>query len=132
MDKYDELRSKHTNGINYELDTDAVIARLRDWDEKYGINLSDVGHDRLTVTFERLPDDLAALSGEIYEFCPDTIDQGFGCVDEMIDAAEEMGREVPADLLELVEGVDLDDENYGLELLRRSLARERSVALWWD
>jgi hypothetical protein len=50
----------------------------------------------------------------------------------MIEAMEEMGEDVPEGLSELVEGVDLEDENYGLELLKRSLERTKAVALWWD
>jgi len=132
MDKYEELRTQGTNGANFDIETEDVIARLKDWDERYGIDLSEVESDRVTVRFDSLPDDLDSLAGEIYEFCPDTIDQGFGCYDEMIDAAEEMEQEVPDDVRELVNGVDLEDEDYGLELLKRSLRREMVIGLWWD
>ena len=33
---------------------------------------------------------------------------------------------------ELVDGVDFEDEDFGMELLKRSLQTDRLVALWWD
>jgi hypothetical protein len=50
----------------------------------------------------------------------------------MLNLAEETGEGMPTEMAELVEGVDLDDEDYGLELLRRSLVKHRTAALWWD
>ncbi|MEQ8618148.1 MAG: DUF4253 domain-containing protein [Lacipirellulaceae bacterium] len=128
----DELKAKATNGDNYEVSNADIIARLEAWDAKYGIETSGITHDRVTVKFESLPDDTRALAEEIYEFCPDTVDQGFGCYDEMIEMVEEMGQEIPPEALELLEGVDLSEESYGVELLARALKRDKAVALWWD
>ena len=33
---------------------------------------------------------------------------------------------------ELIEGVDFEDEDYGLEILKRELQRDQKVMLWWD
>jgi hypothetical protein len=132
MDKYQPLRDAHTNGGNYDLDTDDVIEHLKQWDADYGISLSDIQRDQVLVQFDRLPSDLAALANDIYEFCPDTIDQHFGCLAEMVELAEETGEDLPPNVAELVKGVDLEDENYGLVLLQRSLAANKLVALWWD
>jgi hypothetical protein len=33
---------------------------------------------------------------------------------------------------ELIEGVDFEDENYGVEILKRELQRDQKVDLWWD
>jgi hypothetical protein len=132
VDKYQPLRDAGTNGINFDLDTDAVIAHLKKWDTDHGIELSDVKGDAVLVRFTRLPKDVAALAKDIYEFCPDTIDQHFGCFAEMVDLADETGEELPENIAELIEGVDLSDENYGLELLERSLRKNKTVHLWWD
>lgn len=133
MDKYQSLRDAHTNGANYDLDTDQIIAQLQAWDAKYGVTLSDVAHDAVAVSFAKIPAEaLAFLAAEIYDFCPDTVDQHFGCFAEMIEMAEEMDDEVPPEILELTEGVDLESDDYGLELLRRSLAKYQRVGLWWD
>jgi hypothetical protein len=135
MDKYQALRDANTNGANFDLDTQAIIAHLQGWDRQFGIELSDVRFDAVTVRFDRLPDDpaaLAALAADVYDFCPDTIDQHFGCVHEMIGYADETGEPVPDHLRELVDGVDLTADDYGLELLKRSLAKHKLVTLWWD
>jgi hypothetical protein len=132
MDKYEELRLQKTSGINYDLETEDIIRQLKQWDETYGIDISDVAFDSVFVQFKTLPDDLNLLAEEIYEFCPDTIDQHFGCVADMIGAAEEMEQEIPEDVRQLTDGVDFEDEDYGLELLKRSLKRDKAVALWWD
>jgi hypothetical protein len=76
---------KHTNGINCDLDTDDIVQRLEQWDALYTIEISDVEPDGLVVRFATLPDDLSTFAREIYEFCPDTIDQHFGCIDDMVD-----------------------------------------------
>jgi hypothetical protein len=132
MDKYQALRDAGTNGASFGLDTDDVIAHLQQWDAKYGIAYEDVKHDSVLITFKTLPEDLAALAADIYEFCPDTVDQHFGCIAEFVEIAEETGDDLPPDMRELIDGVDLDEDNYGVELLRRSLAKNKSVALWWD
>jgi hypothetical protein len=94
--------------------------------------LSYVESDAVTVYFKNLPDDLTLLAQEIYEFCPDTIDQHFGCLGDTIEILKDMGEEVSEEILELVEGVDLEDDNYGLELLQRSLKKYKLLGLWWD
>ena len=122
--------------INYEIGTEDIISKLKEWDEQLGIDLSDIGFDRVTVKFHKLPDNLTAFAKEIYEFCPDTIEQGYGCMAEMIEAAEEMGEEIPDHLKELIEGVDLEAENYGLVLLEKRFAKTKGnwflVGLRWN
>lgn len=132
MDKYQELRTHETEAGNYDLDTEDIINKLKEWDQKYGIDLSEVTFDTVTVYFKNLPDDLTSLAQEIYEFCPDTIDQGFGCIGDMIDAGEDMGGELSEEILEFIQGVDLNADNYGLELLQRSLKQSKLISLWWD
>ncbi|MGV3485609.1 MAG: DUF4253 domain-containing protein [Planctomycetaceae bacterium] len=127
-----KLRAERTNGCNYDVSNDDVIARLQDWDANYGIDISDVGADSVTLHFKTVPDDTAPLAAEIYRFCPDTVSQHFGCFAEMLDAAEEMEQDLDPAVLDLVEGVDMDDEDYGLVLLAKALKRDKVVRLWWD
>lgn len=132
MDKYEPLLKAGTNAANYEMYTADLIEHLKEWDKAYGIELSDVASDRVVVRFDRLPSDVMLLAKDVYEFCPDTIDQHFGCFKEMVDHAEETGEAIPNELTELMDGVDLDDDDYGLELLRRSLVQNKTIMLWWD
>ncbi|EMI27260.1 DUF4253 domain-containing protein [Rhodopirellula europaea] len=127
-----KLKAEQTNGANYDVTNDDVIARLKEWDAKYGVQTSDIDPASVTVHFDSVPDDTTALAAEIYKFCPDTVSQGFGCYVEMIDAAEEMEEELDPKISDLIEGVDLDDENYGLVLLAKALKRDKVVGLWWD
>jgi len=126
------LLDKGTNGCNYDLDTADIIQKLRVWDAQYGIELAEVESDRLIVTFSNLPDDLTELALDIYEFCPDTIDQGFGCADDAINMLQKSQQGIPADLQEMIEGIDFEDENFGLEILKRSLISTKELFLWWD
>jgi hypothetical protein len=128
----DRLRSLHTNGCNYNVFTDDIIAKLQEWDAQYGIRTSEITGDAVTVQFDSVPDDTRPLAVEIFRFCPDTVAQNFGCYAEMIDAAEEMEQELDPRILELADGVDFDDDDYGLELLARALKRDKVVTLWWD
>lgn len=132
---YAELFAKHTNGINCDIDTEDIVKKLMDWDQRYGICFENVTHDGLLVHFKSLPGDadaLHALGEEIYDFCPDVIDQGFGCMDDMLEMLEAQGLEIDEPTQTLIAGVDFEDENFGLELLARSLASEKQVSLWWD
>ena len=86
----------------------------------------------MIVTFRNLPEDLTDLALEIYEFCPDTIEQGFGCADDAIKMLQRSQQGIPTDLQEMIEGIDFDDENFGLEILKRSLISTKELFLWWD
>ena len=78
------------------------------------------------------PNEAGPLAREIYAFCPDVVDQGFGCLDELLEMSEETGRAIPPHLQALVEGIDFEDEDFGLEILARDLKARRAVDLWWD
>jgi hypothetical protein len=132
MDKYQQLREVGTNGDNYDIGTEDVIHQLQKWDAEYGIELTDVEFDTVTVIFRNLPEDLTDLAVEIYEFCPDTIDQHFGCFAESIEIMEGFEQDLADNVKALIQDVDFTDDDYGLELLKRSLALNNAVTLWWD
>jgi hypothetical protein len=132
MDKFEIVRLVGTNGANYDVRNEDIIARLRDWDEKYDLTISTVEEDTVVIHLAILPDDLEAFAHEVYEFCPDTVDQNFGCYAELIEAAEMTGEVLPSGVRSLVQGVDLSAEDYGLELLKRSIERDKIICLWWD
>jgi hypothetical protein len=46
--------------------------------ELLGWRLTGLGYDTVDLEFAALPSDLGAFAKELYEFCPDLIDQGFG------------------------------------------------------
>ena len=130
--KFKEVHEKRTNGINCDITNDDVIEKLTKWDEQYSINISEIESDRITIHFEDLPDDLESLANEIYEFCPDVIEQGYGCMGEMVEMAEEYGHDIPPETLKLIEGIDFNDESFGLKILQRDLKEKQMIGLWWD
>jgi len=132
ISKFQDLKEQGTNGINYEVTTDELISKLQSWDKLYGISIEEVSHDRLVVNFADLPGNVASLAEEVYQFCPDVVDQGFGCMDDMVEMAEQSGHGLPDDMLELIEGVDFSKNDFGVVLLQRSIEINKSVSLWWD
>jgi hypothetical protein len=50
----------------------------------------------------------------------------------MLEMLEESGKKPTAEIQELIEGVDFEDEDYGLEILKRELLKKKQVSLWWD
>ena len=132
MDKYQDLRVYQTHGINCDLETEDIIEQINIWDERYGIEILNVESDRVKVLFKEIPHDVTLLVSEIYEFCPDITDQHFGYFKEMLEAAQEGKMDLPDSFYELIEGVDLEDKDYGLELLKKSLKRDKVISLLWD
>lgn len=88
-DPYAQLRVMGTNGWNYNISPDSIIVRLQRWDAAFGLDLQGVGFDWLEAEFRRLPPDMLAFAREVYEFCPDVVDQGTETVEAL---AQEMRR----------------------------------------
>jgi hypothetical protein len=126
------MRAAGASGGNYDLGTEDIPDRLKAWQERYSFEVTDAKRDAPTIRFITLPPGLEALTQEFYEFCPDVIDQGLGYVAEMVEMAQESGQEVSANIQSLIQRVDLDDENYGIELRRRTRQRGDKIVLWWD
>lgn len=82
-DKYDILRALSTNGINYDIDTDQLIRMLAQWDRRYGIDIIGADGDWVEIKFHKLPKDVRNFAEEIYQFCPDSVDQGVGSVEAL-------------------------------------------------
>jgi hypothetical protein len=131
-DAFAAIREQQTSAPNFDLDTDAILAELGRWKTLCTFRVVEAGGDRASIEFDTLPADMDAFVKDLYAFCPDLVDQGTGCVAEMIEMAAETGEDIPANIQELIKGVNLDDENYGLEILKRELQRDKKVMLWWD
>ena len=53
------------------LSTDDMVEILTQWDEKYGVTVSDAKADSLAVNFLSLPENLDDFFREILNLCPD-------------------------------------------------------------
>lgn len=131
-DSFESIRAAQTNGANYDLDTDDIISRLEKWKTHCEFRVTSAGFDNIEIEFISLPEDMNAFARDLYEFCPDLVDQGTGCLHEMIELAEETGEDIDSKIQELIEGIDFEDEDYGVEILKREVQRDKRVQLWWD
>ena len=131
-DPFSAIRQAHTGGPNYGFDTNAIIARLTKWQALCSFSVTSAEGDAVDIKFETLPKNMDAFVRDLYEFCPDLVDQGTGCLHEFIETTGDSGEELTPQMRKLIEGVDFTDENYGLEILKRELQQTMSVKLWWD
>jgi hypothetical protein len=72
-----------TNGWNHDVSPDMVVARLEEWDARFGLTLRGAGFDWLEAEFKRPPDNMLAFAQEVYKFCPDVVDQGTETVERL-------------------------------------------------
>jgi ankyrin repeat protein len=79
-EKYVALIACGTNGANYGLDTEAVIAWLRGMEQENPFRLGGCGHDFLHGRFAGPIEDATALAARMIEFCPDIADQAHASI----------------------------------------------------
>jgi len=89
-DDLDILRYRRTDGINYDLKNDDIVKKVSEWKTKYGLIVIGCSRDWLHVEFDKLPADINVFAKEVYEFCPDSVDQGVGTLDKLKEAIKEM------------------------------------------
>ena len=82
--QFDIIRHAKSDAANYELSTEDLIARLQKYDSEFGINITHAETDTIDIDFLRMPDDIDAFAEDLYEFCPDLVDQGCGSVPALI------------------------------------------------
>ena len=84
-DKFDILRTSLSDGTNYDITNEIIIEKFQAWDKQYNIDIWQAETDTIQLTLKKLPEDLKALSLEIYEFCPDIVDQGSGDINDIVE-----------------------------------------------
>ena len=82
-DMFQVVEVMGTNGWNYDISTQMLIERLRTWDQRYGLTLRGAGFDWFEAAFKRKPTNMLKFAKEVYEFCPDVVDQGTGTVEAL-------------------------------------------------
>lgn len=74
---FDAIRKIGTSAGNYSLETEDIIDKLKEWDDKYGIEILGLEDDYVDVLFlKKSRISYKELAQEIYEFCPDSVEQG--------------------------------------------------------
>jgi hypothetical protein len=128
-----------TNGENYDLGTDKILAKFKDWSERCEFTVLGAGFDWVELRFKTLPVNVEEFAEEVYDFCPDTLDQGIMLPHpedrETLaeDEAFEALRQTDFQALETLEDWTEDDlETPSTKDLGNFLKRERRLYLWWD
>ena len=75
-DRDEILRLMGTNGWNYEIGPDSVIAWLRTLERDHPFVLTGIGFDWVEGRFRSAIGDADALARRFYAFCPDIVEQG--------------------------------------------------------
>ena len=71
-DPYDILRLHQTNGLNYNLDTEDIIATLQTWEEHASFTILFASFNSVELLFKDLPEDVEKfLEEEVRPFCFD-------------------------------------------------------------
>ncbi len=84
-DPYTLMEYAETNGINYEIETKDIVEKFKKWDSEFGVIPIGIGFDYCECQIKNTNIDFKKLAQEVYEFCPDVVDQGT----QTIDALEE-------------------------------------------
>jgi hypothetical protein len=84
-DPWQIVNIKATDGANYGLQTQDIIEWLQQLSPRCKFELTGAADDWVALRFETLPADICAFAQEVYEFCPDSVDQGIGVMSESDD-----------------------------------------------
>lgn len=129
------LRFCQTNAANYDLGPEEVQAKFAEWAGRFDYDLLGAGPDWVDMRFHTLPDDLDAFACELYEFCPDLLDQGISVmIDEGFDYLSPEQQEAIQNRLDADTGDDEDGktERVALKMLAETVQTERRMRFWWD
>jgi hypothetical protein len=82
-DQYEILRIMQTNGNDFDISNEDIIDRLKEWETHFAFDIIGAGNDWVEIEFKTLPKDLDDFAGEVYDFCPDAVDEGPGSTFEL-------------------------------------------------
>lgn len=78
--QFDILRVARSDAINFDMTTDDLIKKLAEYDRRYGIDIFHAETDTIEFRFSKLPGDMPEFCKDLYEFCPDIVEQGVGTI----------------------------------------------------
>jgi hypothetical protein len=91
-DQYDILRIMYTNGDDYDITNQDIIERLKEWEKTSPFDIIGADNDWVEIEFKTLPKDLKSFAQEVYDFSPDTVDQGPGSAAELANEIQQTKR----------------------------------------
>ncbi len=72
--QFDALCVARTDAVNHDLDTNAIIRQLEDYDRRFGIRILAAETDAVGFMLLRAPENLDAFAQELLDFCMDLED----------------------------------------------------------
>ncbi len=120
-DRYAPVRYAGTDGANYGLTTEDIVATLRSWEAFGSFDVMAAGGTGAMLFFSRLPDDPDSFVETVRAFCPDA---HAAVPPHLYSYREAMIRDTRG---ETVESMEITDA-----ALRRILLDTGRVYLWWD
>jgi hypothetical protein len=82
-DQFDILRLARSDAVNYDMMTEDLVRKLKTFDKEVGLDILQANTDTVVARIKRLPPDLSTFAKDVYEFCPDVVDQGVGSVEAL-------------------------------------------------
>lgn len=82
-DQFQILSMMGTNGLNQGVTPEKLIKKIDRWNQMYQLQLTGAAYDWCEFKIVGKVEDWHQLAKEIYEFCPDVVDQGTGSVGEL-------------------------------------------------
>lgn len=157
-DESEIIRLMRTSGGNYDVSTDDILRRIQKWRSECELEVVGAGGAWVAIRFATLPDRICSFAEEIYDFCPDTVDQGVGLLNEadyreMFEAARRLcpklskkmeqtlkarktrieAMEVPPQIRAMIESSSFTTPtDMGIRLLAYQLEESAELYLWWD
>jgi hypothetical protein len=92
VDPYEIVKYAGTSRANYDVTTDDIISNFKQWNTAFGIRLVSIGFDFCEGEIQDKNLDYKKLAAEVYEFCPDVVDQGTETVERLEKEIKETGR----------------------------------------
>ncbi len=91
-DPYKIMEYSGTNGGNYDIETEDIIEKHKKWDKEFGAKIIGIGFDFCEFEILNTNIDYKKLANEVYEFCPDTLDQGAETIENLENEIKKTGR----------------------------------------
>jgi len=82
-DQFDILRAEGTNGINHDVYPEDVIKKLTAWHKQFPFEIVGADNDWIEARFITRFRGMEKLAREVYDFCPDVVDQGTETVENL-------------------------------------------------
>jgi voltage-gated potassium channel Kch len=91
-DPYEILRIMHTDGSDYDISLQDVIARLKEWGKLAPFTIIGADSYWVEIEFIAQPADLKSFVGEVNDFSPDTIEEGPGTLEGLMKEIKRTNR----------------------------------------